>query len=173
MFLSVKEMELRTIRFDETVSPGRIEWSSEDLEQASQLQTSGSAELVPHSGGEVRVRGRFTVEMAADCDRCLRPARFPLASEFDLSYRPMAGIARAEEVEIDPAEAEIAFYEGDGLELDDLLREQVLLALPMQRVCAGDCKGICPVCGANRNQTACDCHPAQPDDRWGALRHLK
>lgn len=172
MFLSVKEMELRKIRFDETVSPGRIEWSSENLEQASPLETSGSAEVVPHSGGEVRIRGRFTVEMGAECDRCLRPARFPLISEFDLFYRPAAGIPKAEEVEIHPAEAEIGFYE-DGLELDDLLREQVLLALPMQRVCAGDCKGICPICGVDRNQTACDCHSLQRDDRWGALRDLK
>ena len=58
-----------------------------------------------------------------------------------------------EEVEIDEGEAEIGFYEDGGMELEDILREQVLLALPMQRVCSDVCKGICPVCGKNRNET--------------------
>ena len=123
--------------------------------------------------GEVRIQGRYTVEMAAQCDRCLGHARFPLDASFDLFYQPGSAIAREEEVEIDEGEAEIGFYEGGGIELEDILREQVLLALPMQRVCSDDCKGICPVCGKNRNETACDCKPDTADDRWGALRNLE
>ncbi len=150
MFLSVKEMEVRKMRFDETFQPGQIDFSvaSEgDLEQASPLETTGSAELLANSDGEVRVQGRYTVVMAAECDRCLGRARFRLDAGFDLFYRPMSVIAREEEVEIDEGEAEIGFYEKGGIELEDILREQVLLALPMQRVCSDDCKGICPVCG--------------------------
>ena len=78
-----------------------------------------------------------------------------------------------EEVEIDEGEAEIGFYEDGGMELEDILREQVLLALPMQRVCSEVCKGICPVCGKNRNETECDCKLESHDDRWGALRNLE
>jgi len=125
------------------------------------------------SEGEVRIQGRYTVEMAAQCDRCLGPARFPLDAGFDLFYKPISAIARDEEVEIDEGEAEIGFYEGGGLELEDVLREQVMLALPMQRVCSDICKGICPVCGRNRNETECDCHLASGDDRWRALRDLE
>mgnify|MGYP003346268385 CR=1 FL=1 len=62
--------------------------------------------------------------------------------------------------------------EGAGMELEDILREQILLALPMQRVCSDVCKGICPVCGKNRNETGCDCRLETVDDRWGALRDL-
>ena len=86
-------------------------------------------------------------------------------------YRPASDMPEEEEVKIDAGEAEIGFYE-DGLELEDILREQVLLALPMQRVCSEACKGICPDCGKNRNETACDCKP-DVDDRWGALRNLE
>jgi uncharacterized protein len=111
--------------------------------------------------------------MAAECDRCLGRARFPLDGGFDLYYRPDSAIAREEEVEIGEDEVEIGFYEGGGLELEDVLREQVLLALPMQRTCREDCKGICPVCGRNRNETACDCRIESGDDRWGALRKLE
>jgi len=172
MFLSVKEMELRKIRFDETFQPGQIDFSGEALEQASPLRATGVAELLPHSEGEVRIQGRYTVEMAAECDRCLARARFPLDAALDLYYRPASFIARDEEVEIGAEEAEIGFYERDGLELADILREQVLLSLPMQRVCSDLCKGICPVCGRNRNEIECGCRLETADDRWGALRDL-
>jgi len=172
MFLSVKEMELRKIRFDESFPPGQIDFSGEELEQAAPLTAKGSAELLAHSDGEVRIQGRYTVAMGSQCDRCLGRARFDLDAGFDLFYKPMKVIAKSEEVEIDEGEAEIGFYAGDGLELEDILREQVLLALPMQRVCSDVCKGICPVCGRNRNETECDCHIQKTDDRWGALREL-
>ncbi len=172
MFLSVKEMEVRKVRFDETFAAGQIDFSGEDLEQVSPLHVAGSAELLPHTDGEVRIRGRYTVEMTAECDRCLGRARFPLEAGFDLFYRPVSFIARDEEVAIDEGEAEIGFYEGGGMELEDILREQVLLALPMQRICKDVCKGICPVCGKNRNETSCDCKIDASDDRWSALRNL-
>ena len=172
MFLSVKEMELRKVRFEETFAPGQIDFAGEALTQETPLHVDGSAELLAHSDGEVRVRGHFTVEMTAECDRCLGRARFPMDARFDLFYRPAAQIAREEEVSIDEGEAEIGFYEGEGMELEDLLREQVLLTLPMQRVCSDLCKGICPICGKNRNETTCQCTVSADDDRWGALRNL-
>lgn len=173
MFLSVKELELRKVCFDETFAPGKIDFTGEDIEQGSPLHATGSAELLEESDSQVRVQGTYSVEMKAQCDRCLGHARFPLNGSFDLFYRPASEIAHEEEVEIDSGEAEIGFYEGGGLELEDILREQVLLALPMQRVCSETCKGICPVCGKNRNETACDCHLQTTDDRWGALRNLE
>jgi uncharacterized protein len=173
MFLSVKEMELRKIRFDETFQPGQIDFTDENLEQGSPLHAAGSAELLAHTEGELRIQGRYNVEMASQCDRCLGGARFPLDARFDLFYRPASFIAREEEVEIDEGEAEIGFYEHGGIELEEILREQVLLALPMQRVCSDGCKGICPVCGRNRNETECDCRMENTDDRWGALRNLE
>ncbi len=172
MFLSVKEMELRKIRFEEAFQPGLIDFAGEDVEQASPARVAGSAELLEHTDGEVRVRGRYVVEMTARCDRCLARARFPLDTSFDLFYRPMSHIARDEEVEIDEGEAEMGFYEGAGIELEEVLREQVLLLLPMQRVCNTDCKGICPVCGRNRNESSCDCRVKTADDRWSALRNI-
>jgi len=173
MFLSVKEMELRKIRFDESFEPSQIEFASENLEQASPLHAVGSAEVLKNTGGQVRIQGRYTVEVTAVCDRCLATARFPLDAGFDLFYKPVSVIARVEEVEIDEGEAQIGFYQNGGLDLEDVLREQVLLALPMQRVCSQDCKGICPICGQNRNETPCDCHTEIHDHRLDALRKLE
>jgi uncharacterized protein len=174
MFFSIKELEQRKVRFEETFAPGLIDFSGEGIAQSTPLEAKGVAELLENTGGEVRIEGRYTVEMESECDRCLGRARFPLDSRFDLFYRPASDIAREEEVGIDEGEAEIGFYEGDGLELEDILREQVMLALPMQRVCNEACQGICPVCGGNRNETACHCTVKAGDDlRWGALRNLK
>ena len=174
MFLSVKELELRKIRFDETFEPGQIDFTGEELEQGGALRAVGLAELLPDSEGEIRIRGQYSVEMTAQCDRCLGRARFPLEAQFDLYYRPATYLEEEDEVEIDEGEAEIGFYEGKGLELGDVLREQVMLALPMQRVCSQDCKGICAICGSNRNEAECDCKVDNTDDRWGAaLRNLK
>src|ERR1700704_6586775 len=107
MFLNVKELELRKIRFDETFEPGKIDFAGEDLEQSTPLHATGAVELLEESDGQIRIQGRYTVEVTAQCDRCLGRARFPLDASFDLFYKPTSVIAREEEVEIDEGEAEI------------------------------------------------------------------
>jgi len=171
MFLNIKEMEVRKIPFDETFEPGEIDFSETGLRQSGGIHTEGSAKVVDNTDGEVRIQGRFTAVMEADCDRCLGVATYPLDQAFDLFYRPPLG-PEADELKIDDGEAEIGFYEGLGLELADVVKEQILLAMPMQRICREDCKGICPVCGRNRNEAACDCHVEVADDRWRALKNL-
>lgn len=172
MFLNVREMEQRKLRFDVSFPPGEIEFIEGKLWQATALHAVGSAELLPNTGGEIRLRGHLAVIMEAECDRCLDPARFPVDADFDLFYEPASASPRAEELAIDEAESELDFYEGDGLMLEDVLREQVLLALPMQRTCRDDCLGICPNCGQNRNKVACECRSRLTDDRWAALKNF-
>ena len=171
MFFSVKELEIKKVRFEVTFPPGEIEYD-EGLTQATPLEARGTAELLANTLGEIRIRGDLKVRMRSDCDRCLEPAEFPIDSNFDLFYRPAQGDL-GEEVEIDGGESEIAFYEGGGIELMDVLREYVLLSMPMQRICREDCHGICPVCGQNRNATKCACQVKPMDDRWSALKKLQ
>ena len=71
------------------------------------------------------------------------------------------------------AEAEIGYYQGEGLLLEDVLREQVLLAVPLKVTCREDCKGLCPVCGKNRNTEPCSCAPLMGDPRWSPLKELR
>ena len=173
MFLSIQELEVKKVRFEVAFPPGEIDFSDAGLTQATPLQAQGSAELLANTLGEVRIRGHIVVRMHAECDRCLEPADFPVDSNFDLFYRPASQAASVEEVEIDAGESEIAFYEGEGIELKDVLREYVLLAMPMQRVCREECQGICPVCGQNRNLVHCGCEAKPVDDRWAALKNLQ
>lgn len=171
MFFQIRELELKARTFEVTLKPGVIEFLDPKLRQAGPLAASGIAELVIDLLGEIRVKGHVKVEMAADCDRCLEPALYPIDADFELYYRPVTE-GYGEEKAIDEGEAEMGFYEGDGVELNDVLREFILLTLPMQRVCREECKGICPVCGQNRNQKECACQGVTADDRWAALKHL-
>lgn len=172
MFFDIKQMQLGKLRFRETVPPGTIEFFDHQLRQAAPIESSGTAELM-QSIMEIRVKGHLATQMEAACDRCLELTAFPIDADFDLFYRPASSMPPRTEVEIEDKEAEIDFYEGDGLELGDVLREQILLSLPMQRVCREDCKGICPVCGENRNQVDCGCYEELGDDRWSGLRNLQ
>jgi uncharacterized protein len=172
VFFRVQELELRAGRFDVELSPGTIEFLDPKLRQVGPLKAAGKVELAVESLGEIRVKGHLAVRMEADCDRCLEPARFPVESDFELYYRPVSE-GYGEEKAIDEEESQMGFYEGDGLELNDVLREEVLLELPMQRICSEDCKGICPVCGQNRNQVDCACQAKAADDRWAALKALR
>jgi len=171
MFFKISDLELGKVRFRETFAPGAIEFFDPQLRQKAPIEASGAAELSP-STREIRVSGNVTTRMEIACDRCLEPAAIPLAADFSLLYRPASMTPQHVEVLIAGEETEVGFYEGEGLELADVLREEVLLLLPMQRVCSEECKGICPVCGQNRNQVACNCHAELTDDRWAGLRNL-
>jgi uncharacterized protein len=172
VFFHVRDLELKAGRFDVDLPAGAIEFLDPKLRQQGRLKAAGKVELVSGSLGEIRVKGHVAVAIEADCDRCLEPAPHPIDADFELYYRPVAE-GYGEEVKLDEGAAEIGFYEGNGVELNDVLREYVLLALPMQRLCSESCKGLCPVCGQNRNQNQCQCRSAAVDDRWAALKQLK
>jgi len=165
-------MEARKVSFAETWKPNGFDFSDTGVIQKGPLVARGSAELLPDTGGEVRVTGRIETDLETECDRCLGRAAFHIDAPFDLFYRPLESTAGADEVAIDEGEAEMGFYELPGLQLEDIVREQVLLQLPMQRVCSENCRGICPICGVNRNETECACQPHPGDDRWMALKDL-
>jgi len=172
MFIGLQELELRTVRFKVDVPAGEIDYESK-IGQASVLHAEGTAELLNHSLGEIRIQGDLKVTVEALCDRCAEPAAFPIENHFDLVYMPGNDEGTASENEIDAAGTEVGYYEGSGLALNEVLREVVLLALPMQLVCYENCKGICPVCGQNRNQRNCGCQPEEADDRWNKLKDFR
>jgi uncharacterized protein len=107
------------------------------------------------------------------CARCLEPVIEEVTRDFDLYYRPMQSISREEEFRLKLDDTEIAFFEGDGLFLTDVLAEQVLLAIPMKIICRSDCKGLCPHCGANLNSDECRCESHSGDPRMAPLARLK
>jgi uncharacterized protein len=171
MYISLQQLENKPVRFKVEVPAGEIDYDG-SVAQASDLRAEGTAQLLSRSLGEIRLEGKLHVTMDAQCDRCLESASIPVDRDFDLVYMP-AEESRSGEVEIDQAAIEVGFYEGSGLELKDVLREVVLLSLPMQVVCSEACKGMCPSCGENRNLRDCGCQPAPLDDRWSKLKNFR
>ena len=94
----------------------------------------------PTSGSGAGWAGNFQVP----CARCVEPVEIPLAADYDLIFRPAAADSEATERSITAQETEIGYYQRDSLALDDVLREQVLLSLPVRTLCKPDCKGLCP-----------------------------
>lgn len=173
MFLSVKELEVRKVHFLKDFSPGEIDFLEASVRQVTPLHVDGEAELISETLAEIRIQGKLAVEMECNCDRCLEPTRYPIDSQFDLFYRPMTDDEVPGEVRLDAGDTETSFYTGDGIELEEVLREHILLMLPMQKLCREDCKGICPQCGQNQNIALCSCDARPGDDRWLALREVK
>jgi uncharacterized protein len=172
VFITLQELQQHAVRFKVDIPAGEIEFDGK-VRQSTALRAEGTAELLNHSLGEIRLQGDLQVTVDAACDRCLEPVSLPIRSPFDLVYMPASVAAEGGEDEIDEAAAEVGYYEGSSLQLNDVLREVVLLALPMQLICGETCKGICPVCGQNRNQRSCGCHSAAVDDRWTKLKELR
>jgi len=173
MLFKVRDLELKPARFEVSFAAGEINFLDDELKQTAPLAAKGVAEWV-ESISEIHVTGEFSTKLAAPCDRCLETGTFAVAEHFDLYYRPAATLETGEEIEIkDEDEIQVGFFDGEEISLEEILREQVLLALPVQRLCREECKGLCPSCGANRNQSVCACSPPEVENRWGALKDLK
>ena len=132
--------------------------------------------LIGRHRGEVSVTGAFRATARLLCGRCLEPLVSAIAQEVDLHLLPSSGLAagaRRQEVELGMDDLEVDFYQGDTLDVARLLRSETHLALPMKPLCRLDCGGLCPVCGGNRNLTACQCGIRRVDSRLAPLEALK
>jgi len=178
MFLDIKELELHPLEFKEEFQSGVIDLGNE-VRQATPLKAAGRAELVEEHHGkhkiikDIRLRGRLSAGLELQCARCLEPVPQQVARDFELLYRPLGADAGRDELSVTDAEAEIGYYQGEGILLEDVLREQVLLALPLKITCREECKGLCPHCGKNLNQEQCSCAVAADDPRWAALKEIR
>ena len=160
MLITLEELQLRRISVSKTYPVGSLDYHGAEFRQVGDLKLDAVAELV---GAEIRVRGHLGTVIECSCDRCLGAVQIPVERDLDLSYRPMTEIAREEEIEISDDESDVAFYREQGIELADVVSEQVILSIPMKVVCRVDCKGLCPACGANRNLEACNCSKLNPE----------
>jgi len=178
MLFEIHELEAHPIDFDEKFPAQAIDFGA-DVQQSGDLRASGRSQLIPEHHGkhqhinDIRVNGEVAGTFRVACARCLEPVTQNVARKFDLLYRPLGADAGREELSVTAAEAEIGYYEGEGLLLEDVLREQVLLAVPIKAICREDCKGLCPHCGKNLNVEQCSCEEPVEDPRWSPLKEIR
>jgi uncharacterized protein len=148
-----------------------------------------SASLRKVSGG-VLLQGRFTSRVVSDCKRCLTEAKLELPVTFTLNLVPES-LARGEDVldeeELEEKdrglgesggsfgleESDEEVFDGKLIDLEPIVREQVLLALPMSAVCREECLGLCTRCGQNLNEKQCGCDTKFVDPRLAVLKDIK
>jgi uncharacterized protein len=122
--------------------------------------TNLDVELQAVNDGVVVV-GTVRAPWTGECRRCLQPARGDVEAEVQEVY------------EREPVEGETRRLHGAEIDLTDLARDAVLLELPLAPLCRADCAGLCPQCGADLNQGACDCVVDDKDPRWAALEQIR
>lgn len=178
MLIEIRELERHPIDFKEEIAPGVVEFEA-GMRQTHPLRAAGRAQLIEEQHGkhkiiqDIRIKGELSTRFELTCARCLEPVVQHIKHPFELLYRPQGVDAGRAELSVTDAEAEVGYYQGEGLLLEDVLREQVLLALPLKVTCREDCKGLCPHCGKNLNSEPCSCAGPLADPRWASLKEIR
>jgi uncharacterized protein len=118
------------------------------------------------------VKGRAVARVQVECDRCLKLIELPIDSRFKLEYVTQEDYQAQQAIELTEDDLDLTVFDGEVIDVDALVTEEILLAVPDHILCKDDCKGICPRCGADRNSVDCGCETAEVDPRWAGLKEL-
>ncbi len=120
-----------------------------------------------------RITGKIAGSLEVSCHRCLRPFPLPLNEQVDIYLVADERMPGGEEKELQRDELLYEFFDGEVIEVDRLVAEQIFLALPVKVLCSDDCKGICPGCGANLNHELCSCKAGSGQSPFTKLKLIK
>ena len=123
-------------------------------------------------GKKCRLVGRLRTSLRLTCCRCLEFFVLPVDLAVDQFYLPQSENCGEAESEISDDNLSTAFYREGQIDLGQMVREQLQLTVPMKPLCRGNCQGLCPVCGINRNQKRCECVTRWKDPRLEVLDGL-
>jgi uncharacterized protein len=169
MFLDLKKIGLEGLSFEHAMQIPELEGGASERIGIGRCVLSGEISKAKHGFDLV---GHLNALLRVDCSRCLVTFDVPLVQDFFLTLvadkSPEKGTSHGEDEEA----ALFPCAEGRA-DLVEMVSEQIYLNLPLKPVCREDCKGLCPVCGASRNVTDCDCRTEDLDPRLTPLLDLK
>jgi len=132
---------------------------------------------VQRIGDMVEIDGDIETSVRLPCSRCLQPFETPLNSHFAFTYMRRATDVIEEtelqEVELSAENMGIVYFQGQKIDLKDTIQEQVVMEFPLRALCKQDCKGLCPKCGADLNETPCDCNRRSSPVKFAVLKNMK
>ena len=172
------------LSIEEELDASEIQDTEGAITTLSGIQISGTITTIQK---DYLFQGSVTGRFEGPCDRCIEPAQteqtIPVAWLFELGDAPDAMKDFAESDEDDEEEEEefteeddseqVHYYNGDELDLATPAKEEMVLASPSKIYCTDECKGLCPKCGANLNQTTCDCTEELEETNDSGLKALK
>ncbi len=112
---------------------------------------------VRKAGDRVRIEGPIRCVLTVTCVRCLNEFSYPIDTYLDIQLAPSASAPQATEFELRNDDLDVYYYEGDEIEIDPFIYDEVLLNVPTRPLCREDCAGLCQTCGKNRNYETCSC----------------
>ena len=125
------------------------------------------------SSTKAHLRGTIDADVSLDCTRCLEPVGRHLEISFEAVFVDSSEEDINGEAEVGDEQLDESIVEGGRIDIAEVVREQILLALPDQVFCSDNCKGLCPKCGASLNLIDCKCAGDEFDPRWAALKNLR
>ena len=124
-------------------------------------------------GSKFLLDGRLVSRLIIRCDRCLEPYYRDVDSEFQLFLTTAVPHEGQDEIELLEDDISVDFITGDEICLDDIVREQIYLSLPIKCLCKEDCSGLCPTCGSNLNIQKCECQEKKGHPGFSILKDMK
>jgi len=164
-------MKINTKELREDITKLHLEGSSEALDLQSKEADFYSpvvCDLIcAKSGSKFVCEGKLLTKVSLECARCLANFSYELKTKLDFILDEMNNQI---ELIAEGGDFSIRVGYGEDLNIDHLVREALLLALPLKPLCTSDCKGLCPVCGTDLNTSTCKCQKGKADPRWEKLR---
>ena len=173
------------IRIDEIPDSGRIlrfHWEQDRLRQFVPRDDPFNLDLLrpvnvvlslDKHPDHLRITGKIEGHLKVGCHRCLKLFPFLLNEAVDIYLVENERMPKEGEKELEPDEIVCEFFDGEVIEVDQLVAEQIFLALPVKVLCSEDCKGICPGCGANLNEEAFRCRADRGQSPFEKLKSIK
>src|SRR2546423_8106743 len=169
MRLELENLE-KDREFAHDFAPEELSLEVPDLRLTETVKVNGR---VCRKSGAVEVSGSVTAKVETPCARCLKPVTLPITARFSERFVTAVSWSSEEQHELNREDLDLAVFDGESIDLDQLVREEIVLAVPTQVLCREDCKGLCPTCGIDRNIAACECGTREVDSRWEKLRDLQ
>lgn len=156
--------------FAHSYAPDELPLNERDLRL---VEPAGVEGRLRRQGDEVQVSGTLTTTVETPCARCLKPILIPIKAEFFERFVRAVSWRSEEQHELASEDLNLSVFDGETIALDELVREEIELAIPGQVFCREDCKGLCPVCGVDWNLKTCECGTQEIDSRWEKLKGLR
>lgn len=145
------------VEADGEVTVSLINYMGEDIHVDKPIKVSAA---VVNNGSKLLLTGNIDAELTLKCSRCLKDFKYKLKTDFE------------EELSKEEGDDDAIHFEGDTVDLTDIVINNILLSLPMKPVCSEDCKGLCPICGGDLNINKCGCTDRNIDPRLSVLKDL-
>ena len=173
--IDIKNIPPEGLDLDEALKPAELHIrGAEDYTLEPNGTFRGRVEM--RDEDTIAVSGQFQAGLGLVCGRCLEPYRMDVAQKLELFLIPhREGQDEEDEVELSERDMVVGYYRDRVIDLGEMFREQLVLGIPMKRVCREDCKGLCPRCGINKNRESCECPAVEhepPDPRLASLGRL-